>query len=29
VPQHFLWRGQMRANIIHPSFDRRLGNTHF
>ena len=28
VPQHVLWRGQMRANIIHPSFDRRLGNGH-
>src|SRR5882672_4278003 len=26
VLQHRLWRGQMRANIIKPSFDRRLGN---
>ena len=26
LPQHLLWRGQMRANVINPSFDRRLGN---
>ena len=25
-PQHLLWRGQMRANVINPSLDRRLGN---
>jgi len=26
LPQHLLWRGQMRANVINPPFDRRLGN---
>lgn len=26
LPQHLLWRGQMRANVINPSCDRRLGN---
>ena len=26
VLQHLLWRGQVRANGIHPAFDRRLGN---
>src|SRR5207244_13559072 len=26
LPQHLLWRGQMRAKVINPSFDRRLGN---
>jgi len=24
--QHLLWRGQGRANVINPAFDRRLGN---
>lgn len=23
--QHLLWRGQVRANVIHPTFHRRLG----
>src|SRR5713101_10121835 len=26
LPQHLLWRGPMRANVINPSFNRRLGN---
>src|SRR5712691_4127810 len=26
LPKHLLWRGQMRANILNPAFDRRLGN---
>ena len=26
--KHLLGRGQMRANVINPSFDRRLGNGH-
>jgi hypothetical protein len=24
--QHLLWRGQVRANVINPTFNRRLGN---
>src|SRR6266852_5888598 len=24
--QHLLWRGHMRAKVIHPSFDRRRGH---
>src|SRR5256712_7759702 len=26
VLKHLLWRGQVRANVINPAFDRRLGN---
>src|SRR5712691_2486791 len=26
VPKHLLWWGSMRANSIHPAFDRRLGH---
>ena len=26
VPQDFLWRGQMHANVINPAFDRRFRN---
>jgi hypothetical protein len=26
LPQHRLWRGQMRTNIINPAFHRRFGN---
>src|SRR5499433_2233622 len=26
LSKHLLWRGQMRANVINPPFDRRLGN---
>src|SRR5712691_9754527 len=25
-PKHLLWRGPMRANVIHPAFYRRLGH---
>ena len=26
LPKHLLWRGQMRAHVINPPFDRRFGN---
>src|SRR6266446_1438466 len=28
LPQHLLWGWSMRANVINPSLDRRLGNGH-